>query len=297
MIHSISPSLLTWKRQNPPKSPGFDWEMYRYTPSLAGAVICIVVFAAMATLHLCRFFKSKNRIIIFLIIGALCEVGGYSARIASHFDNQAWGPFITQGVLLLVGPLWFAATVYMMLGRTIRLAGAEKVAGVEARWYTRGFVTADVTTLVVQGLGASIMGTMQLSLAIAGEKIVIAGLALQVATFVVFLIAAGDFHLRMRRRVAMASGPVTDTPWERMLYILYSVSALILLRCVFRLVEYSMGNAAYLIAHEWTLYCFDAALMFLVLVLLLVFEPPRHVAQDGAGKVQVQIDCEAREVK
>ena len=44
----------------------------------------------------------------------------------------------------------------MMLGRTIRLAGAEKVAGVEARWYTRGFVTADVTTLVVQGLGESL---------------------------------------------------------------------------------------------------------------------------------------------
>ncbi|KAJ6278860.1 RTA1 like protein-domain-containing protein [Bipolaris maydis] len=258
MMHSIAPSsplLLTWKRQNPPKSPGFDWEMYRYTPSL-------------------------NRIIIFLVIGAL-----------------SWGPFITQGVLLLVGPLWFAATVYMMLGRTIRLAGAEDVASVGARWYTRVFVTADVTTLIVQGLGASIMGTMQLSLAIAGEKIVIAGLAMQVATFVVFLIAAGDFHMRMRRRVAIASTPVTNTPWERMLYILYSVSALILLRCVFRLIEYSMGNAAYLIAHEWTLYCFDAVPMFLVLVSLLVFEPSWYVTQDGAEKVQTQTDCEAREVE
>ncbi|EUC35468.1 hypothetical protein COCCADRAFT_90632 [Bipolaris zeicola 26-R-13] len=293
--NSIPLSLLTWKRQNPPKSPGFDWEMYRYTPSLAGAILCIVVFAIMACLHLLRFFRSKNRIIVFLVIGALCEVGGYSARIASHFDNQAWAPFITQGVLLLIGPLWFAATVYMMLGRTIRLAGAEEIVGGRARWYTRGFVTADVTTLVVQGLGASIMGTMQLSLAIAGEKIVIAGLALQVATFMVFLVAAGDFHLRMKRRVAGASGPVIDTPWERMLYILYSVSALILLRCVFRLIEYSMGNAAYLIAHEWTLYCFDAVPMFLVVVLLLLFEPPRYVAQ--AEKVQAQIDCEAREVK
>ncbi|KAJ5024161.1 RTA1 like protein-domain-containing protein [Bipolaris maydis] len=272
MMHSIAPSsplLLTWKRQNPPKSPGFDWEMYRYTPSLVGAIICIVVFAAMAALHVLRFFRSKNRIIIFLVIGAL-----------------SWGPFITQGVLLLVGPLWFAATVYMMLGRTIRLAGAEDVASVGARWYTRVFVTADVTTLIVQGLGASIMGTMQLSLAIAGEKIVIAGLAMQVATFVVFLIAAGDFHMRMRRRVAIASTPVTNTPWERMLYILYSVSALILLRCVFRLIEYSMGNAAYLIAHEWTLYCFDAVPMFLVLVSLLVFEPSWYVTQDGAEKVE-----------
>jgi hypothetical protein len=49
------------------------------------------------------------------------------------------------------------------------------------------------------------MGTMQLSLALAGEKIVIAGLALQVATFVVFLVASFDFQIRMNRRQLQAS--------------------------------------------------------------------------------------------
>lgn len=58
-----------------------------------------------------------------------------------------------QGVLLLVGPLFFAATIYMMLGRTIRLAGGEDVSLIPARWYTRIFVTADVATLIIQGLG------------------------------------------------------------------------------------------------------------------------------------------------
>ena len=83
----------------------------------------------------------------------LAEVGGFGARIASHFDNEAWGPFIVQGVLLLVGPLFFAATIYMMLGRTIRLAGGEDVSLIKPKWYTRIFVTADVTTLIIQGLG------------------------------------------------------------------------------------------------------------------------------------------------
>jgi formate hydrogenlyase subunit 4 len=69
---SPSFSKLDWKRQNPPKSPGFDWEMYRYVPSLAGAIICIIVFFAMAVLHLNKFLRSKNRIIVFLVIGALC---------------------------------------------------------------------------------------------------------------------------------------------------------------------------------------------------------------------------------
>ncbi|KAJ4362299.1 hypothetical protein N0V83_010392 [Neocucurbitaria cava] len=248
---------------NPPSSPEFDWKMYRYVPSLAGAMIALIIFLIMAILHLHQFFRLKNRIIIFVVVGALCEVGGFGARIGSHFDNQAWGQFIVQGVLLLVGPLFFAATIYMMLGRTIRLAGGEDVSLIPARWYTRIFVTADVATLIIQGLGASIMGTMQLALALAGEKIVIAGLALQVATFVVFLVAAVDFQTRMSRKAAHTPYTTTAAPssaddWKKMLYILYSVSALILVRCTFRLIEYSMGNAGYLISHEWTLYVFDA---------------------------------------
>jgi hypothetical protein len=129
------------------------------------------------------------------------------------------------------------------------------------------------------------MGTMQLKLALAGEKIVIAGLALQVATFIVFLIASIDFHIRMNRKTRSAAIAETVVDWRKMLWILYSVSALILFRCTFRLVEYAMGNAGYLIAHEWTLYVFDAVPMFLVLVLLLVLQPSKYVSQ-GLEKME-----------
>ncbi|RMZ71212.1 rta1 domain-containing [Pyrenophora seminiperda CCB06] len=305
-----SPSF-DWKRQNPPKSHGFDWEMYRYTPTLIGATISLVIFIALALLHTYQFLKLRNRIIIFIIIGALStkkkyrmantpfivgEVGGYGARIALHYDNQAWAPYITQGVLTLIGPLWFAATIYMLLGRTVILAGGEEVSFIKPKFFTWGFVGADIATLVIQGLGSSIMGTMKLELAIAGEKIVIAGLALQVATFVVFLGAALDFQGRMRGkpRATAASAAVPGEPlpvWLKTLYILYSVSALILFRCTFRLIEYSMGNAAYLIAHEWTLYCFDTVPMVLVLVLLAVLRPSQYVEQ-GRGKAEVDSDGE-----
>lgn len=131
------------------------------------------------------------------------------------------------------------------------------------------------------------MGTLQLALALAGEKIVIAGLALQVATFVVFLIASVDFQIRMTRKTSHHTGPTTTfstslarlADWKKMLYILYSVSALILFRCTFRLIEYAMGNAGYLIAHEWTLYVFDSVPMFGVLVLLAVLKPSEYVVE------------------
>lgn len=83
----------------------------------------------------------------------VAEVGGFGARIGSHYDNEAWAPFIVQGTLLLTGPLFFAATIYMMLGRTIRLAGGEDVSLIKPEWYTRVFVFADISTLVIQGLG------------------------------------------------------------------------------------------------------------------------------------------------
>lgn len=43
-----------------------------------------------------------------------------------------------------------------------------------------------------------------------------------------------------------------------------------------------MGNKAYLIAHEWTLYVFDAAPMCVVLVVLLVFQ--ENVAVEKGGE-------------
>ncbi|PVI01486.1 RTA1 like protein [Periconia macrospinosa] len=267
---------------NPPKSAAFDWEMFRYIPSLAGSIAAMIIFTIIACLQVWQWMKTRNHINIYLIMGTLCEICGYGARIASHFDNASWGPFITQGTLLLVGPLFFAATIYMMLGRTIVLAGGEDVSLIKPMWYTRIFVGADISTLIIQGLGASIMGTKKLKLAIAGEKIVIAGLALQTATFVFFLVATLDFHIRMNRKASNISIE-NSSNWLRVLWTLYSVSALILFRCIFRLIEYAMGNASYLIAHEWTLYVFDAVPMFLALVILLVMEPTRYVPRKLSG--------------
>lgn len=125
------------------------------------------------------------------------------------------------------------------------------------------------------------MGSMQLKLALAGEKIVIAGLALQVTTFVLFLIASFDFSVRMDRKARDTPHSAASGDWKKVLWMLYSVSSLILLRCIFRVIEYAMGNASYLIAHEWTLYVFDAVPMFVVLVLLLVLQPTKYVPKEN----------------
>jgi len=58
-----------------------------------------------------------------------------------------------------------------------------------------------------------------------------------------------------------------------MILILFSVSSLILLRNVFRVAEYAMGQDGYLLQHEWTLYIFDALLTFGVMSILAIYYP------------------------
>lgn len=140
------------------------------------------------------------------------------------------------------------------------------------------------------------MGTMKLSLALGGEKVVIAGLALQVAIFILFLAATIDFHIRMSRTTLASPATGASKSWMSMLNLLYTLSVLILFRCVFRLIEYAMGNAAYLIVHEWTLYTFDAVPMFAVLVLLLMFQP-RELVKSEERKVDESSDGEMGVVK
>jgi hypothetical protein len=63
---------------NPPSTPEFDWKMYRYVPTLVGAIIALIVFLIMAFLHFWQFLKLRKVIIIYVIIGALCMSTAYS---------------------------------------------------------------------------------------------------------------------------------------------------------------------------------------------------------------------------
>ena len=62
-------------------------------------------------------------------------------------------------------------------------------------------------------------------------------------------------------------------PWRRHMYVLYVTSFLILVRSMFRLVEYVQGEDGYLLSREVFLYAFDAALMLVVMGLFNVVHP------------------------
>ena len=166
----------------------------------------------------------------------------------------------------------------MVLGRVIRaLPGGEACSIIRTRWLTTIFVVGDIFSFLVQASGAGIMvkdGSMQ-----TGENIVVAGLVIQIVWFGLFAVTAVIFHLRYRSKSAVAAGygssgsATTEVPWRRLLTMLYAVSVMIMVRSIFRVVEYVMGNDGYPLKHEWTLYVFDSVLMFGVMVFYFVWYP------------------------
>ncbi|CEI63615.1 unnamed protein product [Fusarium venenatum] len=105
---------------------------------------------------------------------------------------------------------------------------------------------------------------------------VITGIMVQLVACRLFLIVTTTFHRRMVCRPSVASETIS-LPWKQFLSVLYAVLVLILVRCIFRAVEYLQGQDGYLITHEIWLYIFDALLMFGVMIILNVYHPSRII--------------------
>jgi hypothetical protein len=152
--------------------------------------------------------------------------------------------FLTQAILVLLAPILFAASVYMFLGRIIRFTGYVRCAPIRPKFLTWIFITGDIVCFFVQMVGAAIMGDARTKAALdRAETIVLVGLVAQIFIFLVFMFVVIVFHKRIRSmRGSMVIGSVD---WERFLFALYGVSAVITFRNLFRVIKYAMGGKTY----------------------------------------------------
>jgi hypothetical protein len=174
--------------------------------------------------------------------------------------------FAVQNSYILLGPALFAASIYMTLGRVISSVRAETLSPVKPRRVTKLFVTGDILSFLIQGGGGGMMMVQNPELAKWAERLVILGLVVQVVLFGLFGVVAVVFHRTVHRAPTPESLDAL-VPWEQTLRMLYFVSVLIMVRSIFRLIEYAGGSTGYLLSHEWPMYIFDSLLMFAVTVL------------------------------
>lgn len=98
------------------------------------------------------------------------------------------------------------------------------------------------------------------SLATIGNDIIIASLILQLVWFGFFVVIACMFH----RAMSLVPTPAACRPevrWKNYLYTLYIVSILVMIRSLFRAIEFIEGSTSSIQKSEAYFYIFDALLM------------------------------------
>ncbi|KAK8075898.1 hypothetical protein PG994_003170 [Apiospora phragmitis] len=273
---------------------------YTYQPLMAGAVIMAVLFGLSSSWHIKQMAQSRTWCFIPFVVSCLFETVDYIGRAMSSSESPDFtkNPYIIQSVLLLLGPTLFAASIYMILGRLIRLLDADTYSPIPPRWLTKVFVLGDMLSFFAQGGGSGMLTTTKTQADVKrGENIILGGLSIQILFFGGFCAVTAVFHLRIRR--APTSKPYAITmPWTLLVYVLYSGSLLIMVRSLYRVAEYAQGQGGGLQGHEYWLYILDAVPMLVVSVPFNWMHPScvvsrrreaggtsAHLVEEGTGHV------------
>ncbi|KAL8791771.1 MAG: hypothetical protein Q9195_005647 [Heterodermia aff. obscurata] len=245
--------------------------LYHYNPTLPGAIVLAALFTLVTLYLIIQLFRYGAWFTLPLVTGGILEIAAYVCRSLSHNNTQSLGPFIIASIFTLVAPALFAATIYMILGRIIRLLDAASLSPVRVTLLTKIFVLGDVFSFAVQSVGAQMQTGNDVDKQKFGQELIIGALFLQIFIFGLFVVVAGVFNWRIARNPTQ---PAEGAPWRKHMGALYAASGLILLRNAVRTIEYIQGSDGYIVVHEVFLYGFDAAPMFFVLfIMALVYAP------------------------
>lgn len=117
-----------------------SYTYYHYSPSLPLAATFTALFTLLTFTHLFRLQRSKTYFMIPLAIGAVFEATGYATRIPSAFEAPgpySLAPYLVSAVLILIAPTLMAASIYMELGRIVRMVRAEDLIVIRRGWLTK----------------------------------------------------------------------------------------------------------------------------------------------------------------
>lgn len=192
---------------------------------------------------------------------------GYAFRFVSAGSPAELGPYIGQSLFIILPPSLYAATIYMIYGRLVLFVNAAEASVIRPTLVTKVFVCGDVLAFFMQAGGGGMMA--QASMADMGQKIMLIGLFVQLLFLGFFLSISLIFWKRMSRSSKQYAIPQYGKhSWDTLLKMVLAAAVIIILRCIFRVVEFAQGHSGYLVSHEIYMYIFDAAPMLVVQIMM-----------------------------
>ncbi|KAL5329471.1 hypothetical protein ACEPPN_002985 [Leptodophora sp. 'Broadleaf-Isolate-01'] len=250
----------------------------RYQPNLGGNIFYIAIFSLAIFLQV--LFGSWYRTwgyLVGLFCGLVLEIVGYAARVQMHYNPFTKGPFVMYLVALTIGPTFFTASIYLCLARIIVVYG-EGNARFKPRTYAIFFIASDIISLVLQATGgAKASGADTYDTKQSGIHIMVAGLALQVISLVIFTTLCADLIYSVRKsprsKDPRFQSIKSSHTFKLFLYCLGSSTLLILIRSSFRVAELSEGFGSGLANNEVTFMVLEGGMIAAAVILLTALHP------------------------
>ncbi|QLL34903.1 hypothetical protein HG536_0H02780 [Torulaspora globosa] len=284
-------------------------------PNLAFNVAMLAIWGVLLSWHTLMIWYRQYWFSSAFVCAAILEVLGYVGRVWSHFDVYLVNPFLMQLVCLTIAPVFTMGGVYYQLAKMIEIYGHRFSLLPSPMAYSYIFIAFDFISLVVQAAGGGVAGTESTNgdSSDTGDNIFIAGLSLQVASMIIFMVLMGHLYYKVfvqtrldhsgQTKLSLGLLKISRTEidylyrqkfsdlrvrpdrWVFHYFPLAMVVAVatVFVRCCYRLAELAAGWNGYLIIHENYFIILDALMIALATVALSVFHPGfafqgRHVS-------------------
>ncbi|KAL1747043.1 RTA1 like protein-domain-containing protein [Schizophyllum fasciatum] len=265
-----------------------------FIPKIWPAVIFTVLYLLSGTLHWIHWFRTgRPRYMLTLTISMYTMAIGFIFRIIyTQGDNIYSIPWYSlQSIFTLLSPCAFLAVDYVLLRKLAESLGEETAKDclfVKSSIIVKLFVWSDVITFLVQASGAGMEVNADMSEL--GSNIAMAGLIIQILSFIFFTILLIRFGWRARTahphiwKIGAGESIWADfgffkiTPfhdWRILWSVMCLTSVAIIIRCIFRIVEFKGGYRGYVMMHEGFFYLLDSLPLWLAMSLYAWLWPTR----------------------
>lgn len=234
-------------------------QYFHYSPS-ANAAIAFLVFYSIAT-FVCLLPTLKYRqgswfmLIVFVTGG--CEIIGFIERInlanqVNSLTYSAQTPYIIMSVLQIISPNALALCNYLIVSRLLTISAVPNPSFLLRPTVVAPiFLTSDLLSFAVQGGASGLL--VNASTATLGKDLIIVGLLIQLVFFSVFTYVALTVQFRSTYAHLHTSVPNT----RRVMRCLWITIAMLYVRSIYRLIEFSSGLDSVISTTEPLVYIFD----------------------------------------
>lgn len=249
---------------------------FHYMPSMAAAIVSLVFYSlSFIALSALTIWK-RSWYMIPLLVGCLMEVIGYATRIPLAITPVGHlSLYIVMSAFIVIAPVFNAAVAYMLFGRLV-LAVGNQYSLIKPKVVTWIFLTFDIISFLIQSSGAGLLSSAgeNPEKAKLGENILLGGLGINLISFAIFCLQIFYFDYHTRKSLTVVpGGGLRQKGWRQFLYVIYFSSLLVLIRQIYRVIEFAQGFTGYLAVHELYFYIFDTVLIFVAGAIFIVFFP------------------------